>query len=140
MGKEPRSGTCRKLLLHVGEPSRLDIERQDDARRCARLVRVGMRFPGIDQYGGIVTQGAELIPDREEGVGSGRLDQDVAMRVRVVDQHRIHVQERYPPELPLEYPESLGHSAFPHAGAGSAGPFSDLYLFAYGCVVRICAE
>ena len=84
----------RERHLQVREPLRLDVEREDHRPlRRRRLVQVGVRFPRVDEDHAVVGQRRTLAPHDERAVLAAGLDEDVAMRMRMRDERRVHVEE-----------------------------------------------
>jgi hypothetical protein len=67
-------------------------------------MNIGVRPPAIDKNGSSIRQRDDPVADDEMGIAALNLKQDVAMRMRVADQRRVHIEQRDPPERTMGDP------------------------------------
>jgi hypothetical protein len=105
---EPRldrdRGSCEELwvvamqqaLIGSPKPLRLDIEREKNRWSSIRVVRVEMRFPGVNQQGVMVRERMFTAPDTECDVRAADLEDDMADPVSM-DRHRLVESQQHDP-------------------------------------------
>lgn len=67
-------------------------------------MNIRVRLPAIDKNGSGIRQRDNPIADDEMGISALNLEEDVAVRMRVADQRRVHIQQRDPPECTVSDP------------------------------------
>jgi hypothetical protein len=107
--KEAAQAGDGEPVVHLGEPRRLDVERQHDRRSRGTIVQLGVRLPGVHQHHAVAGQLVPPLADLEPGVLAVRLDQDMALRMRMGDEVVIGVEQGHAAEASLEKFESGGH-------------------------------
>jgi hypothetical protein len=80
-------------------------------------MRIGVRFPGIDENRIRVGERRNCVPDSELRVGALNLEQDMAMRVRVTHQLPVHIEQGDAAEYAMGHAKSVGHRNSPETAS-----------------------
>jgi hypothetical protein len=117
--EKARRAARRPVGTEVLQPFRLDIEREDDRARPLLVMHVSVRLPRIDEHGLIVGELHQIVADRELRVGAVRLDQHMAMRMRVTHERTVHVEQRDTAESSMGDAQRCRHRGVPKAATYS---------------------
>ena len=78
-------------------------------------MRIGVRFPGIDQNRIFVGERRNRVADSELRVGAFHLEQDMTVWVRVTHQLPVHIEQGDAAEDAVGDAKSVGHQNSPEA-------------------------
>ena len=113
MFKKPWSAARRPSRTESLQPSRLNVEGENERPRAREIMNIGMRLPPVDKDRNGIGKRMDAVANDELGIRAFYLEQDVTMRVRMPDQRAVHVEQGDPAEIAVYDTQGSRHSSLP---------------------------